>query len=389
MTERPLLAQEIFGANAAAYATSRTHAQGQSLQRLVELVQPRADWRMLDVATGAGHTALAFAPHVAAAVASDVTPEMLAQAAELAAERGLTNVSTQIADAGELPFGPGEFDLVTSRIAPHHFDDIQRFVNECARVLKSGGILAVVDNIAPEDAAAAEYIDDYERLRDPSHVRCLPASEWRACFERAGFRVTNDERINKRIGFDEWCDHQKAPDDLRARLREVLLNAAGAARAQLDPAEVDGALTFCMIEGLFVGRLRRKSVSTGTTWESMAGYARAVRIGNHVWVSGTTATDAEGRLVGPGDAAAQARFILQKIERALAGLGASLSDVVRTRVFVSDIANWEAVARAHGEVFGAIRPANTLIEARLVGAQYLVEIEADAFLEGGSTKDTK
>lgn len=382
MTKPPSLAQQIFGANAAAYATSRTHAQGASLQRVVDLVQPQATWRALDIATGAGHTALAFAPHVAEVIASDVTPEMLAQAARLATERGLTNVTTRIADAGQLPFGPGEFDLVTSRIAPHHFHDIPRFVAECARVLKPGGVLAVVDNIAPEDAAAAAYIDDYERLRDPSHVRCLPAGEWRAQFERAGFAVAHDERIVKRIGFDEWCNHQKAPLELRARLREVLLAATGAAREQLDPAEVDGALTFCMVEGVLVGRLRRKSISTGTTWEAMAGYARAVRMGDHIWVSGTTATDADGQLVGPGDAAAQARFILQKIERALAGLGASLNDVVRTRVFVSDIAHWEAVARAHGEAFGAIRPANTLVEARLVGEQYLVEIEAEAFLGG-------
>lgn len=111
----------------------------------------------------------------------------------------------------------------------------------------------------------------------------------------------------------------------------------------------------------------------------MAGYARAVRIGNHVWVSGTTAVDANGARVGD-DAAAQMRFILQKIERALGELGSSLSDVVRTRVFVSNIQDWEAVARVHGEVFGDIRPANTLVEAKLVGEAYLVEVEADAFI---------
>jgi ubiquinone/menaquinone biosynthesis C-methylase UbiE/enamine deaminase RidA (YjgF/YER057c/UK114 family) len=380
MADNTRIAQQVFGANAAAYATSRTHAQGASLGRLIELVQPQAHWRALDIATGAGHTALAFAPHVAEIIATDVTPEMLAQAARLAAQRGLANVSTEIADAEHLPFSAGEFDLVTCRIAPHHFSDVPGFVAECARVLTPGGILAVVDNIAPEDGDAARYIDDYERTRDPSHVRCLPAGEWRAHFERAGFVVTHDERIVKRIGFDEWCGHQNTPAELRVRLREMLLAAIGVAREQLDPAGVDGALTFCMVEGVFVGRLRRKSVSTGTTWESMAGYARAVRIGNHVWVSGTTATDADGRLVGAGDAAAQARFILQKVSRALAGLGASLSDVVRTRVFVSRISDWEAVARVHGEVFGTIRPANTLVEARLVGEQYLVEIEADAYL---------
>ena len=122
----------------------------------------------------------------------------------------------------------------------------------------------------------------------------------------------------------------------------------------------------------------RTSVSTGTKWEAMAGYARAVRVGDHIWVSGTTAVDAEGRLVGAGDAAAQMRFIVQKIERAITDLGGSLAGVVRTRVYVSDIAHWEPVARVHGEVFAGIRPANTLVQARLVGEDYLVEVDVDA-----------
>lgn len=124
----------------------------------------------------------------------------------------------------------------------------------------------------------------------------------------------------------------------------------------------------------------RQSVSTGTTWETLAGYARAVRIGNHIWVSGTTATDAEGQLVGPNDAAAQTRFALGKIEAALAQLGASLGNVVRTRIYVRDLPDWEAAARVHGEVFADIRPANTLVQAQLVGDGYLVEVEAEAFV---------
>jgi enamine deaminase RidA (YjgF/YER057c/UK114 family) len=124
----------------------------------------------------------------------------------------------------------------------------------------------------------------------------------------------------------------------------------------------------------------RTCVSTGTTWEALAGYARAVRVGPHIWVSGTTATDAQGNIVGMDDAAAQARFILDKIEGALEQLGASLDDVVRTRIYVRDLADWQAVARVHGQVFGQTRPANTLIQAHLVGDAYLVEIEAEAYM---------
>jgi aryl-alcohol dehydrogenase-like predicted oxidoreductase/enamine deaminase RidA (YjgF/YER057c/UK114 family) len=121
----------------------------------------------------------------------------------------------------------------------------------------------------------------------------------------------------------------------------------------------------------------RMCASSGTSWEGLGGYSRAVRVGRQVWVSGTTATH-RGRVIGGRDPSAQAQFVVDKIEGALQSLGARLEDVVRTRVFVSDIAHWEAVARVHGERFGNIRPANTLVQAPLVGAEYLVEIEAEA-----------
>ncbi len=126
----------------------------------------------------------------------------------------------------------------------------------------------------------------------------------------------------------------------------------------------------------------RTAVSSGTKWEKLAGYARAVRVGDRILVSGTTATDPDGNLVG-ADAAAQARYALDKIERAINQLGGRIQDVVRTRVYVRNIADWEAVARVHGERFGAILPVNTLVEAHLVGEQYLVEIEAEAIVGAG------
>lgn len=126
----------------------------------------------------------------------------------------------------------------------------------------------------------------------------------------------------------------------------------------------------------------RSSVSSGTHWEDIAGFARAVRVGERILVSGTTATDSAG-VVGAGDAAAQTRYILDKIAAAIGQLGGSLRDVVRTRVYVRHIEDWEPVARVHGDYFRAIRPANTLVEARLVGDEYLVEIEAEAVIGAG------
>jgi enamine deaminase RidA (YjgF/YER057c/UK114 family) len=121
-------------------------------------------------------------------------------------------------------------------------------------------------------------------------------------------------------------------------------------------------------------------VSTGTPWEALAGYSRAVRVGNCVWVSGTTASDENGALQGGQDAYSQARYVLAKIETALRDAGASLSDVVRTRVYVARLDDWRDVARAHGEVFGAIRPANTLVQVAGLVEGRLVEIEADAVI---------
>jgi enamine deaminase RidA (YjgF/YER057c/UK114 family) len=128
--------------------------------------------------------------------------------------------------------------------------------------------------------------------------------------------------------------------------------------------------------------LKRDSVSSGTSWETLAGYARAVRIGERILVSGTTATGPDG-VVGAGDPAAQTHFIIDKIEAAIRHLGGALSDVVRTRIYLRHIEQWEPVARVHGERFGDIRPANTLVQAALVGEEYLVEIEAEAMIGAG------
>lgn len=259
--------QAQFGANAAAYALSPIHAKGASLARLVELAQPQPTWCVLDIATAAGHTALALAPHVSHVVATDITPAMLPVAAALAAERGITvsSMSLAAADAENLPFPAHCFHLVTCRIAAHHFPDISRFLAESARVLRPGGLLAVVDNIVPgsrlrgkkaqQARQAGQYINAFEKLRDPSHARCLSLDQWTAAFSQAGFTLRHQEVAHKTIDFDDWVARMQVPADDRTRLRAMLIQAPAPVHAFLTPTLSGDRITFRLAEAILIGRL--------------------------------------------------------------------------------------------------------------------------------------
>lgn len=256
------LVQQQFGANAANYLTSTVHAKGASLARLVELVEPQKSWTALDVATGAGHTAAAFAPHVARVVASDITPEMLEQVKKLAAEKSYGNMETAIADAESLPFGDASFDLVTCRIAPHHFPDIALFLSESFRVLKPGGTFALVDNVSPDaettpgfakaelrDAAIA--YNAFEKVRDPSHGRALTTAEWVELIEETGFELRHREHAPKAMDFASWVKTMQVPAETVPHLKAMLDEASPALKAFLKPGpnpNADNKLGFTLDE---------------------------------------------------------------------------------------------------------------------------------------------
>lgn len=245
------LIKEQFGANASAYVTSQPHAKGASLSRLVELVQPLSHWQMLDIATGAGHTAFIFAPHVAHVWATDITPEMLVLANQQAQEKRLSNITVETADAEALPYDDARFDLVTCRIAPHHFGDVALFVREVVRVLRPGGILAVVDNIVPA-GPAGDYVNAFEKLRDPSHGRCLSLDEWLALYQTSSLAILQRETLTKQMNFEEWAARHDTT--MQRYLRAMLSEVRGEAATFLQPAFSAQVTTFTLQEAIIIGQ---------------------------------------------------------------------------------------------------------------------------------------
>ncbi len=248
------LVRNQFGPNAANYAVSPVHATGSSLARLADLLEPDPAWRLLDIATAAGHTAFALAPAVAEVVATDLLDEMLEVAGQQAETKGLTNVAFRQADAENLPFDDASFDAVTCRIAPHHFPRPDRFVAEVARVLRPGGRFGLVDNMV--DAEAAAFVNDFEKRRDPSHVRALPLEEWLGLVTDAGFTVDAIERLTKRMDFTTWADNMSVPGPVRAELLADLESAPPAAVTYLEPdlgepGQQDAA-AFHLTEGVII-----------------------------------------------------------------------------------------------------------------------------------------
>lgn len=254
------LSQRRFGEYAQNYVASQTHAQGADLERLVELAQPQPHWHVLDVATGGGHTALKFAPHVARVVASDITPQMLKAAEAHITGQSVTNVAFGQVAAENLPFNNSTFDLVTCRIAPHHFDDVAQFVREAARVVKSGCLVLVQDQLLPDDDLIGCYVEAYEKLRDPSHNHAFSETAWRAMFADAGLVVESVDMFTRDHLFRAWAARQDVTPSTRACLIALLRLAPPAVRAWLQPrALATPEMTFAIHQIIVAGR---KSVGT-------------------------------------------------------------------------------------------------------------------------------
>jgi len=219
--------QQQFGRQARCYARSKVHAKGTSLPVLLRLGNPRPHQLVLDVATGTGFTAFAFAPRVHKVVASDLTMRMLAQARSLCRELRLTNISFQLAEAEELPYRADAFDIATCRIAPHHFADVHAFLREMWRVLRPGGTLLVADTASPAAGEVQNWHNRVERLRDPSHLWSYTPAQWRALVEEAGFQVeVVHTRCRTPMVFSEWVKVSGTPDEVVEELRSLFACAS-------------------------------------------------------------------------------------------------------------------------------------------------------------------
>jgi ubiquinone/menaquinone biosynthesis C-methylase UbiE len=224
---------------AEAYASGE-HKSGRELQLVVEFAAPKGTERVLDIGTGAGHTALALAPGVSDVVLTDPVEAMLATARRLFQTAGLWNAQFVRASAEQLPFPKASFDIVTMRLAAHHFDDVALAMREVARVLRAGGIFVFVDTTAPENPESAAYQAAVELLRDPTHHRIYTDREWIAFCERAGLHIEKQEMVSKAHDFEPWLERGGEDAATQERVRARFLDAPASAVRDLEIAVADG-----------------------------------------------------------------------------------------------------------------------------------------------------
>ena len=247
-------AQAQFGVAADQYATSAIHAHGDSLRLLREAVDPQPSWTALDVACGAGHTAFAFAPHVDRVIATDLTDAMTRKTDELAQERSLGNVQTIVADAEALPLQADTVDVVTCRLAFHHFPHPALAIGEWRRVLVSNGIVALTDNVTVNDVDAAAFYNTYERLRDPSHHQVYSLAQLYHLLTAGGLQVEAVRTLTKELEFEEWADRQRVSPATRDTLRDMMKELPPLLVPLFAPRWADGTMYFSLWEAVVVAR---------------------------------------------------------------------------------------------------------------------------------------
>lgn len=246
--------QAQFGKTAKAYVHSQGHAKGEDLQWMLEQAGEVKGKKVLDIATGGGHTALKFAKAGAEVIATDLTPEILKEAKKFTIEQDF-DIDFQFAEAEKLPFEAASFDIVTCRIAPHHFSNPEKFVKEAYRVLKPSGLFLLIDNIAPESMESAKWMNEIEKRRDHSHVEAYTASVWIQWMSQSGFDLQYFVRWHRTKNFQTWADRAQMPLKEKEGLEQDILNFSEKLKTYFKVIVEDGRLKELVHEvGLFVGR---------------------------------------------------------------------------------------------------------------------------------------
>jgi ubiquinone/menaquinone biosynthesis C-methylase UbiE len=247
--------RDQFSGVAERYRKSVDHSDPDDREILLSRLALDPSLLLLDVATGAGHTASAFSTMVRKVVASDLTPEMLREARALAAERNCRNMTFVAADAENLPFAPEAFDRVTCRIAPHHFPDLAAAVGEILRVTRAGGLVGIIDSVVPDDPALDAFLNGVEKVRDPTHVRSYRIEEWNEILEPAGLFLLHVSRTWKEHPFAEWVARTGRPPEVQREIESLFLTAFPRAREYYRVRIENGrVVSYSDEKGIFVGR---------------------------------------------------------------------------------------------------------------------------------------
>jgi ubiquinone/menaquinone biosynthesis C-methylase UbiE len=245
--------KRVFAKNAQKFVTSESHAKGSDLSQLVEWLNPQPNWVVLDIATGGGHVAKTLAPHVGHVFATDLTHQMLANTAKHLTQHA-KNVWYVLADAESLPFLDNSFDCVTCRIAPHHFPNPHKFIEEVHRVLSPGGRFILSDNVAPPVPQLDTFMNTFEKIRDVSHVRCLSIKEWRELFASTGLIEKKSAEQKKFYDFPKWVARTADSQEQIDRVSQYILQADDQIKDyfsvtieedQVKSLEVDAWLVMC------------------------------------------------------------------------------------------------------------------------------------------------
>ncbi|MFZ7942192.1 class I SAM-dependent methyltransferase [Neobacillus sp. 19] len=249
--------QKQFGKSAESYVNSTIHKDGKDLLKLLEMSSINGEEKLLDVATGGGHTANAFAPYVKKVTAVDLTPEMLLAAEKFIKGNGHQNVDFVQGDAENLPFPDEAFDIVACRIAPHHFPNINQFISEVYRVLKTDGQLLLDDNVVPEDDEFDQFYNTIEKWRDYSHFRAWKKSEWLRLLELAGFEIIEWHRFEKTFHFEPWCNRMKVTITEKEKLAQYMKGASEEIKAKFRVVIEEGQIISFQGEAVVLKAMKR------------------------------------------------------------------------------------------------------------------------------------